>query len=181
MTEEVILDTDVAAAKPHTVHGWLSRDGRFYSEESMARYSGCTHRKCRDCDQPAPKSWLVCDACRLKSDIARFEALPKKKWDGTGMVYSEAWDKYFSDLDDAEDEALDEGVELNALRLVHCKPNHVWRLDADYCCDQIAPDDEGEIPDAVQQAMDAFNKAVEGIVLSWSPDKIAVDLSEEAA
>lgn len=35
-----------------------------------------------------------------------------------------------------------------------------------------------DVPAAVEEAMDAFNKAVAGIVLSWSPSDVALRLEK---
>ena len=66
---------------------------------------------------------------------------------------------------------------LADLRLVICEPNYVRQLEPDYCCDEL-PDD-GDVPDEVAEAMEAFNTAVAGIVLSWSPGKKALALPDE--
>jgi hypothetical protein len=62
------------------------------------------------------------------------------------------------------------------LRLIVCEPNYVREIDNDYFFDELAED--GYIPGEVEEAMDAFNKAVAGIVLSWSPGSKALKLPE---
>lgn len=91
------------------------------------------------------------------------------------LDYSEALDEYFPDLSDAEDR-LEEGQTLSDLMLLICVPNHVRPLDSDYCSDELAED--GDLPAAVEDAMAAFNKAVAGIVLSWSPGKFSLKLPD---
>ena len=168
----VMFDSTEAATYRTNLSGWVSRDGRFYGEgesaEKAARYDGCTHRACRDCGEPAEKSWLICRQCQDNADRERFDALPAEEWDGVAMLYSETRDAYYSDPDEATDN-LDDGMTLADLRLVICVPNRVRELDGDYCHDEL-PDD-GELPDNVEEAMAAFNAAVAGIVLSWSPGK----------
>jgi hypothetical protein len=60
------------------------------------------------------------------------------------------------------------------MRLVICTPNYVRPLEPDYCSDDLAED--CDVPNKVEEAMDAFNAAVAGIVLSWSPGKTALEL-----
>lgn len=178
MSEKIIMYDSPEAAKPHTMNGWLSRDGIFYAEERLARYSGCTHRPCEACGAPTERMYIKCAACRDAQDTAKYAAMPRAKWDGKAMIYSETLDKYFSGLDEAEDE-LEDGWTLADLRLVICEPNYVRPLEPDYCCDELPED--GEVPESVLEAMAAFNKAVAGIVLSWTPGKFAVELGNQGA
>lgn len=177
--QEMILDTDPRAATYRTdIKGWVSRTGMFYgdgpSNEQTARYAGCTHRACERCGKPCEKHWLKCADCRAILDRERFAKRPQAEWNGSDYLYSEALDEYFPDLSEAEDR-LEEGQTLADLMLVICEPNHVQPLNDDYCCDQMS-DDGDDLPAAVTDAMDAFNKAVAGIVLSWSPGKFALRL-----
>jgi hypothetical protein len=180
--EKLILDTDPEAATYRTdIKGWVSRDGIFYGDgpanERTARYAGCTHRACNRCGKPTEKHWLRCNGCRDLADRERHEAKPTAEWNGSDYLYSEALDEYFPDLDEVDDR-LEEGQTLADLMLVICTPNHVRPLESDYCCDELA--DDGDLPSEVEEAMDAFNKAVAGIVLSWSPGKYALKLPPEA-
>lgn len=174
MTDSIILNTSAEAATYRTdIKGWVSRDGRFYGDgpanERTARYAGCTHVACNACGAPTEKNWLRCASCRAADDTAKFYAMPEEVWDGKAQLYSEAVDRYFSSPDDAED-WLEDGQALGDLRLVICEPNYVPQLSDEYCADEL-PEDSDDLPDAVIQAMNAFNKAVAGIVLSWSPGK----------
>jgi len=82
------------------------------------------------------------------------------------MVYSEVRDKYYSSPDDAED-TLDEGESLESMRLLLCVPQYTPILEPDYFVDELSED--GEPPDEMVEAMDAFNAAMSGVVLSWIP------------
>jgi len=45
--EKIVPYDSAEAASIQTVTGWVSRSGRFWgNDEHMARYDGCTHRKC---------------------------------------------------------------------------------------------------------------------------------------
>lgn len=180
---EMILDTDPIAATYRTdIHGWVSRNGTFHGDgpsgESMARWEGCTHRACERCGKPCKKHWLKCADCRAVMDRERFAARPRAEWNGSDLLYSDALDEYFTDLSEAQDR-LEEGQTLADLMLVICEPNYVTPLESDYCCDDLPED--GDLPDTVADAMDAFNEAVAGIVLSWSPGKFALKLDDESS
>lgn len=173
MSEKIVMFDSDEAAQPYTMTGWKSRNGFFYDNEQVARYDGCTHRKCNECDEPASKGYTVCDKCRARKEVERYNAMPVADWDGKTMLYSDARDEYYGDMDGAED-VLEEGETIESLRLIICKPNCVRPLDSEYCLDDL-PDDM-DLPDAISEAMDAFNKTVAGIVLSWSPSKFALKL-----
>jgi hypothetical protein len=169
MSDQIVLRDSPDAAKPHTMSGWVSRNGLFFADEDAARYDGCTHVACSECGAPARKPWTKCPECIARADIARYWAMPEAEWDGKAMLFSHASEQYFNSLEDAQDH-LEHWQTLDSLRLIICEPNHVRPLDYDYCGDDL-PDDDDEVPDAVAEAMDAFNKAIKGVVLSWSPGK----------
>jgi hypothetical protein len=106
--------------------------------------------------------------------LERFDSFPRAEWDGKAWLYSEAQDKYYPNPAEAED-ALEEGETLADLRLVICNPNYVRQIDTEYFCDDL-PEDSDDVPPEVEAAMEAFNEAVAGIVLSWSPGKVALDV-----
>jgi len=176
MTPKIILQDSDEAAQPCTVSGWRSGNGFFYTDEASARYAGCTHVLCKSCGKPTEKPYTLCEDCRAKAEFERYCALPIAEWDGKSMIYSDSRDKYYYDLADAYDD-LEEGQDLSELRLLICKPNYVTPLESDYCCDELA--DDMDVPSAVEEAMEAFNKAVAGIVLSWSPSDVALKFKEK--
>lgn len=166
------FDSD-EAAKLATVTGWVSREGRFYGEdERSARYGGCTHWPCDTCGALTEKGWLICDACRDKKEVERFLAMPRAPWDGFVMLYSHAQDRYFNEPGDID---LEEGQELDDLRIVLCKPNYPRQIDPDYFSDDLPEDgDYDDLPAELFKAIDAFNEVMRACKpLSWSPDKTA--------
>lgn len=72
---DVILPSDHRAAKPHTMTGWLSRDGAFYVDERTARYAGSTHSPCRDCGVVVHKHRTICDVCDDTREVAAYAAM----------------------------------------------------------------------------------------------------------
>lgn len=180
--EHIILqDSQEAANYRDDLRGWVSRSGHFFGDnqwsEQAARYDGCTHTKCSKCREPTPKGYAVCKQCRDAADLERYRSMPRAKWDGEAMLYSERLDKFYGDplhaLDDLDYEYTSSKEIDEALRLVICEPVYVRPLDDSYCIDQL-PDD-GDMPDEVLAAMEAFNAAVKGIVLSWEPGKTALE------
>jgi hypothetical protein len=103
MTEEKIIMYDSPeAAEQITLTGWISKgkDGQFwYKDEHMARWAGCTHKKC-DCGNVMKKSYTMCETCRAKAARERYLKLPFKEWDRVEPV-TESWgDKYFFNEED---------------------------------------------------------------------------------
>lgn len=163
----IIMFDSPEAARPGTAEGWVSRDGYFYADERSARYSGCTHSPCEECGAPTPKMYTHCEACRASRERARYEAMPEGQWDGKQMVYSETLDRFYPNPDEAWEEADDEGVDLASMRLVLCEPQYARQLDVDDFADEMPED--GEEPDELVAALNAFNSAVSGLILSWYP------------
>lgn len=167
--QPMVMFDSPEAASIRTVTGWVSRTGQWWGDdERAARYGGCTHRPCEKCGQPAERMYSACEACREKSAAERFAAMPRKPWDGSAMLHSEATGRYYSDPADAYDD-LDEGQSLEELGLVICEPNTVT-LESDHWSD-LFPDDADDTPEWLQDAIDVFNETVRGKVLSWSPGK----------
>ena len=178
MTEILRLPDDEAAAQYRTdIAGWVSRNGVFYGKDKKAaRWAGATHVRCDKCGATTKKKgYTHCDACREAADIARYNAMPRRESREGEWLYSDARDKYYASCEDAADDLLD-GETLADLRLIICEPNYVSPLEADYCVDEMPDDTDIDLPAEVQDAMDAFNNAVKGIVLSWSPGKFALEI-----
>jgi len=108
-------------------------------------------------------------------NIKDYLNLPLVKWDGESPIYSDVTDRIYRDIDEAESD-LGEGQTLIDLRLMPTSPEYVTHLDSSYCEDSLPDDGYGELPVEVEMAMDAFNKAVEGIVISWSPWRRRLDV-----
>lgn len=175
----ILIDSPEAAHHQTGIKGWVSRRGHYFGDgpdsERMARYDGCTHVPCRQCGKPVEKSWTACDDCRNLAEIARYEAMPRAEWDGKAMLYSQANGKFYETPDDAAEDLDDADDELSGLRLVICRPVYARQIESDYFSDDMAADQE--LPGAIIDAMDAFNKAVAGIIVSWEPGKTALAIA----
>jgi len=173
-TKMVMFDSDEAATYKANISGWVSRHGRFLgNDERAARYDGCTHTRCEDCGEPVDRGRLVCPQCHENRQIKRYDAMPKEEWNGEGMIYSAAADRFFRDWDDVENCLEDEGGTADSLRLIICEPEYLPPIPDDYGCDELAED--GELPDEVAQAIEEFNKVIIAAgAVSWFPGKKAV-------
>jgi len=183
MSEKIILASSNEAAQIKTVTGWFDRFGHFWGEdERTARYSGGTHKTCEDCGNVYLKnSW--CEPCYKKKQAAKFEAMPRRVWDGVEPICLFDGDKYFFDCDIAELEEYAEECqcEVDDLRLVFCEPQYATQLEPYDLYQDLLPED-GELPDEIIAAIDVFNAAIKDLPpLSWLPGKVAVALNVPTA
>mgnify|MGYP000963320145 FL=1 len=177
MTDKIIMIDSDESAKRGTVEGWISRHGRFYGDcESAARYEGCTHVYCESCNAAIPKHGMtICKDCEEKKDIEKYNAMPRKKWDGETPLYSESNDEYFQDEDDLNYFIEEHECSIESLRLIICEPNRFRMLDCSFFEDDTV--DDGELPEELEVAIAALNSVIETLPpVSWSPGKYAADL-----
>lgn len=177
MTDKMILIDSEESAKRVTVEGWISRNGRFYGDcESAARYDGCTHVYCEDCNSPINKSGLtICNDCKEKKKIERYNAMPRKKWDRETPLYSEEHHEYFFSEDAFCYFIGEHECSIESLRLIICEPNRFRKIYDSFFYGDL-PDGE-ELPEELGRAIDNFNAVIESLpTVSWSPGKYAADL-----
>ena len=184
----VILDSSDEAATFVTVSGWCSRLGHFYGDgphaEQAARYEGCTHVLC-DCGATVPRGYTKCSDCRSAVELAKYQAMPKKAWDGVGMLYSDFADRYFNDWSEVEDYCEEaEDLTPKDLCLIICEPQYASEVDGDEIYRDDIPEDL--TLDDVAKDLAALFDELNGYIreykplLSWGPGKFAVDLSTSA-
>jgi hypothetical protein len=171
-TETIVMFDSPEAAKQVTVTGWVSRDGWFYGDdERIARYAGCTHRKCETCENTVIKGRIYCDSCTHKRTVARYDALPTKEWDGETPLCCFDDDRYFFDWESVEEYCEDNETTVEDLMLVICDPVKPRHFDTELFADYL-PDD-GEAPDEVVAALDVLNAAIDKAPpFSWYPGKV---------
>lgn len=174
--EKTIPYDSPEAASIQTVTGWVSRSGRFWgNNEHMARFDGCTHRKCEKCEALiSVRGYTICDQCREAKEIEKYQAMPSKPWDGVSMLYSHAADTYFSDLDEVSYHCEENDCTPDSLRLVICEPNFANEIDAsDHYSDDLPED--GDLPADLDEAFHRLNEVIRACKtpLSWSPGKFA--------
>ena len=183
--EKIVMYDSPEAATKITMDGWKSRLGHFYpgdnaSSEHGARWSGCTHMVC-ECGKVYDKGRVRCKSCQAKLDSEKYYALELVEWDGIAPVCDFTTDKYWFDKDSLMDDmfwALDDAKkrgEEPVMHIVLCEPQHLHLLSAEDWCDDLAED--GELPDAVCEAIDVFNKLLKNQAPScWFPGKQRIDV-----
>lgn len=167
----ILHDSPEAATYRTDIKGWVSRNGLYFgNDEDLARYSGCTHKRC-ECGAIFEKSWIECETCRKakreKIDAEKLAKMPRQEWDGETPLYHEDSDTFLMDASDVYDFCEDRELSFDDAEFRLCKPNHPRMIEADDFYDDIPED--GELPDEVIAAIDAFNASVKDSVLSWSP------------
>ena len=169
--EKEILEESAEAARQETMTLWVSRNGRAYKEEDLARYDGCTHRRCK-CGNITKKHYTKCESCRDADNRERYLALPFEEWDKKTPLCIYGTDQYFFDESDIEDYCEDNDCATKDLMLVICKPNKVWELDPVDIYNNLLSED-GEIPMELQGYFDELNKKIREYdqPLSWSQGK----------
>lgn len=175
-TEEIItLDDPRAATYREDIKGWVSRDGLFFGDnpdsERAARWSGSTHTKC-ECGVIEPKGYTKCSGCREKSKQEKWEARPIGKWDGKALLYSETLDRYYSSIEEAEDDA--EWMECTApFNFIICEPIKLRHISDEYWAEELDLEDGmAELPKEVLEAMKALNDALDKMdPVTWEPGR----------
>lgn len=181
--EVVMMDSDNAASI-RTVTGWVDRQGRFWgNDEYQARWSGSTHRKCPNnpTEHPIYPTNGYCEICSKEKRQAKFGIFPRVAWTGQTLVIFDT-DTYFFDTESLVDYCCDNEVLPSELQLVICIPNHVPQFDILQHCEEIMPEDNdiSYIPETVQEAVEALNKAIkESDVVSWSQGELVAMVSDD--
>lgn len=179
MDKKIILyDSHGAAIHRTMLSGWVSSNGRFFGEdEHLARYDGCTHRKCSLCKNLVEKSRTMCSDCNEKRQVAKYAKKEVKKWDGATPLYSEVADEFYFDEEGFED-LLPDWIERHVNpRLVLCESVFLHRVDEDYWIDALPED--GVVPPNVEKALNALNKEIDNTdPVSWSPGRYAVSVED---
>lgn len=172
-TSKVVMMESDEAASIKTITGWVDRHGRFWGDnEHQARWSGSTHRQCRNHPEnhPAYPSNGFCELCQKASRQAKFAQMTRVVWAGEPLVIFDT-DIYFFDTDSLVDYCRDNAVLPGELQLVICQPNHVPQIDIEQHCEEIMPEDGdiSRIPQNILDAVEALNKAIkEAKEVSWS-------------
>ena len=177
---KVILPDSPEAATYQTVSGWVSAKGHFYGkDERLARYDGSTHRPCSECGELIEKN-SYCRPCHAKKEIAKYDAMPRKEWDGTTPLYSETADQYFFSEDELRDYSEVEGPTIEEMRLTICVPTYAGEIEPSELYERELPE-EGDIPEELQKAFDDLNEFIREskIILSWTPGKFAAEVGDE--
>ncbi len=158
MSKKIIMYDDPSIVEKTMVKLWTPKGSAWgWREEHLARYEACTHKPCKECGKPTEKIRTLCDACRYKKEKEKYLALPCEELDEQSFF---AGDNYYNDLDSFIDDCLRDGVvNIEDVELYSAEPCEYPLLDINsFLCDSICED--GEIPDELIKAADAFNAVI---------------------
>lgn len=176
--DKMILYDSPEAAEIKTITGWVSRNNHYWgNDEHMARYDGCTHRKCETCGEPIVKN-SYCRPCYDKKEIEKFKNMERKPWDGKAFLYSHALDGFIWSADDLDYLKEENDMTDADLMLVFCEPRYSPLLDPDDFLEGVLADEccGYDIPEELLSAFNELNQRIKeyGKPLSWIPGKFAV-------
>ncbi len=175
MQDKIIMYDSDEACVPYTMNGWKSSKNRFYAEESVARYDGCTHRKC-ECGGIMTKWKSKCDNCSWEIRKQKYMDYPYQEWTGEGPICIFDGDKYFYDEGEVEDYCEEQECAPSDLMLVICKPNFVREIDGSYFSEAL--NEDAELPKLLQDKLNEFNSFLKTLVpVSWEPANIKTTIN----
>jgi len=186
--KDVLYTDDKAATYKTGLSGWVSRRGFYFGDnrdsEHLARYDGCTHVVCKYCGKPAKKGYLACDSCRAKKAEERYFNLQLVDYDDKSMLYSQVLDKFFVDMDNMweylYDNYPDDKYTDTYIQLVLCEPVYLRPVDEEYWCDCFPTENDYDLPDEVNAALDKLNDAlIKAGPASWQPSHKRVTIENE--
>jgi hypothetical protein len=181
-SETIILDTSGEAAHYRTnIEGWVDREGRFCGKnERMARYSGCTHLVCGTCGEAYPRH-AYCRPCSERKEIERYNARPKKLWDGQAPLYSHACDMWFNEISEIEECCEEHECTIDDLRLSIGEPVHPRQIGDDYWDDDLPEDMTlNDCDSDLSKLVEAVNQYIRETkpIISWTAGKFAALLAQ---
>ena len=161
--EKIIMyDSPEAAELKFGIKGWVSREGFFHGDdEHYARWSGCTHLKCKECGSPHRKSWTLCEKCRGKKQEEReIEAYTKMEvieWNEKVPVCICGSDVYFNSWGEINDYCEEIDCTIESLRLVICVGIPLLYIDINDHFYDVMHEDQS-IDDIDQDILDAADE-----------------------
>jgi hypothetical protein len=179
--QKIIVNDSPEAAQIKTVTGWVDgKTGHFWGEDELqARYGGSTHCRCECGGIYERGHGIRCSACQMNFDIETFNSYPVEKWDGVTPVVLYNTDRFFFNediLDFVADSDLAKDAEL---RICKCYPHNLSLISDDHWCDDLPDGGDAELPEEVQNAVDALNEAIKAAgPVSWFEDTIAIDVAD---
>lgn len=179
--EQILYDDDKAATYKTNIEGWVNSHGHFWGkDEHMARWSGCTDLKCKQCGTIHNKSWTLCEKCRDKKQHDKYYEYDLVEWDGESPVCIHDTDIYFfGGIEEVEDYCVYHDVKIEELQLLHCEANTLPDFDImdlleDYLCEEHTVDD---LPVGAVDAVEDLNESLKNSKpLTWIPVSKAVKI-----
>jgi|GEM_PF-5724329 len=182
---ENIKYEDVKLEFRNDISGWVDANGKFWGKDDhIARWSNCTLIKCNceGCESYVLKGRLKCSDCANKISHKKWEKSEKREASVQDeMYYSDLLDIYFHEWEEIEVHCTENGVEIGAARIYHCKRANAPSIDiGDIYCD-ITPeefDPEDMINDEIQDLANKLNLAMASHPVNcFYPSKVAVESS----
>lgn len=181
--KKIILEdsADAAVFETREVEGWWSTDpqtGRILfweNDERMARWHGCTHKKC-ECGNIYRKN-SYCEQCQARRELEKYSKYEVVEWDEDTPLFVHEYEHYVFDADDLFCFCSENELNPADLTLLLCDPVYPHMVFPDYW-EECLPED-GELPDEIQTALDAFNEVIKNSKPTcWYPGKKRVVLPE---
>jgi hypothetical protein len=175
------------AAERRTVEGWVCKKCRRWwaDDEHMARWCCSSDQPCA-CGARRSKNYTICDGCREKKELERWEQRERRPYDGR-LLYSDTLSRYFDDAEDVADWLAGEdegGHTYESLRLLLCDKQYAREIDGDDFFTDDLPEDctLDDVASDIAEAIGAVNDVIaqrrkDGRQISWFPSKYAVDIS----
>jgi len=158
---------------------WVNMLGEKFFTEHDARFATCTHKRCA-CGEIINYLDFRCITCREKKEIEAYKRLPRKEWDGEGLVYSELMDRYYQSEEDIEED-IPGGRTVEDMRLLICAPQYLEEIDEDFFSVDI-PDGCTiyEIYPELEKHVNEFNDKIRKLPpRSWYPIRYAAIVNIE--
>ena len=184
MREKKVIryDSPEAAKFVTDVKGWVDIKGYFWGNdtrsEHMARFSSATIMICEKCGADYPNH-SYCGPCATKHQIERYNPMPRQKWDGETLLYSDAADKWFPEMSEIEEYCEENECTPESLRLIICEPVYAREIDEDYFCDEL-PEEQTlmDVDEELANLVEQVNKYIRErkTPLSWTPGKFAAEI-----
>lgn len=160
---KIIMYESGEAAKYETVTltGWWCRLGRFHGEdEHFARYSGSTHRICKNnAAHGSHRTSGYCEKCYAEKEQEAFANMEAEAWSGQPLCIFNTETYFFSDGELA-DYCYEKAVLPSDLQLVICEPNYPHLLDVFSLYEDVVDDDfsKDDLPPEIVDAAEVLNK-----------------------
>jgi len=137
-----------AAEHKTGIEGWVCKTcRRFWGDnEHMAKWCCAGDLKCetKDCAARVKKhSYMYCDQCLSKRDVARWLKLEEVAWDGKSPLVLDDDDKYFFNVEDLDEYLEEHKLSVEDVRLVIAVPDSPpWFEMSEFLSDYLSEDSD---------------------------------------
>lgn len=144
--EKIIILGDESVIEYRTnIEGWVGLDGKYYGKteagKQTAMYANSTHRKC-SCGI-LYKINSRCSPCSEAKAYQRFLNLEEVEWDGESALVCFDDNRFFYNLEEAQEHCEENEIELKDLMLVQCeKKFHFNHINLDEINEEYGTEDK---------------------------------------